>query len=51
MKPKPPATGGPADNIPLTGLLLTVDQRTCVGVCTTNPIPGQPNAPSPPSES
>jgi len=29
---------------------LTNDQRTCIGVCTTNAIPGSPNAPECPIE-
>jgi len=38
----------PEDNIPLVGVLLSLDDRTCVSVCTTNPLPGTPNAPSAP---
>ena len=35
---------------PLVGMLLTSDERVCVSVCTTNPIPGSLNAPSPPKD-
>jgi hypothetical protein len=48
--PKAPATGDAADNVPLVGVLLTLDERTCLAVCTTNNIPGTPDAPSPPPE-
>jgi len=50
LKPKPPASGDPADNVPLVGVLLTLDDRVCLSVCTTNELPGTPNAPSPPTE-
>lgn len=48
--PKAPASGDAADNVPLVGVLLTLDERTCLAVCTTNNIPGTPDAPSPPPE-
>jgi len=50
QKPKPATSGNPADNLPLVGVLLTLDERTCVSVCTTNQLPGTPNAPSPPKD-
>jgi len=31
-------------------VLLTIDDRTCSSVCTTNPTPGEPGAPSPPED-
>lgn len=37
-------------DLPLSGPILTVDDRECVGVCTTNALPGMPNAPEPPIE-
>jgi len=37
-------------DVPLTGPLLTQDERTCIGVCTTNAVPGTPGAPDPPQE-
>lgn len=45
---KPEVSGDP--ELPLTGTLLTVDGRTCVGICTTNAIPGMPGAPDPPAD-
>lgn len=35
----------------MKGTVRTVDERTCLGVCTTNIIPGKPGAPDPPIES
>jgi hypothetical protein len=37
-------------DLPLKGTILTQDARTCLGVCTTNAIPGTPGAPDPPIE-
>jgi hypothetical protein len=37
-------------DLPLKGTILTVDTRNCLGVCTTNAIPGTLNAPEPPIE-
>lgn len=50
VKPQPIASGNAADNVPLVGVLLTIDERTCISVCTTNQLPGSPDAPSPPSD-
>lgn len=46
-RPVPPKKEG---ELPLTGTLLTVDGRNCIGICTTNAIPGMPGAPDPPKE-
>jgi len=48
--PKPIRPEGGDDDLPLSGILLTVDGRTCVGICTTNAIPGMPGAPDPPAD-
>lgn len=42
---------GADPELPLNGPILTKDQRNCLGVCTTNPIPGMEGAPEPPIES
>lgn len=30
------------------GSILTTDGRTCIGLCTTNIVPGKPGADAPP---
>lgn len=62
-KPKEPKPDPPADEtdeeaaaaaandaLPSDGPLLTLDDRECVGICTTNPLPGMAGAPDPPKE-
>lgn len=42
--------GGSGGALPTSGPLMTQDGRDCVGVCTTNKLPGMPGAPDPPKE-
>jgi len=48
--PTPPKPAASSKEAPIIGVLLTTDERICTSVCTTNPIPGSPNAPSPPKD-
>jgi hypothetical protein len=54
VKPKPfkkdLKSEGDDPELPLKGTILTADARSCLGVCTTNAVPGTPNAPECPIE-
>lgn len=49
-KPKKEKKEGEDDDLPMSGTLLTIDGRTCTGICTTNALPGMPGAPDPPAD-